>query len=75
MPTTTASKVHVDALWWLLWEAGGSRQFFGPITGDGPKYKLILSNSKTHTTRTVYGYTREELLDGVVALMVEDKLK
>jgi hypothetical protein len=71
---------HVEALWWLLTTKGHNKSFYQPgdkgtaLAAAHTDYKIVLAHPETSTVRTLQADTREELLDKVVAVMVEEKL-
>lgn len=71
---------HIEAMWWLLTSRRFGRSFFKPgDTQPGHKepltdYVMFLNDPEHSTTQTIRAPTREGLLDGLVGIMVAERL-
>lgn len=79
----TAADARVDVLWWLLTGAGLSIEIHqpgDPIIGSGTlgnvytEFSMKLGDSRDSTVRAFAAPTRDQLLDRLVGVMVEEKL-
>lgn len=80
--STINEAAHIDAMWWLLTSRRFGTSFYKPgdiisLTGYREPitdYALVLNDPVHSTVRTIRAPTREGLLDGLVGIMVAERL-